>query len=218
MIESTQYKAPKSSLASGMRDVQNTIVDSGYRFGKQIYRIFFHNPLNVSTPTVPDLDTNSNGLSVDVAGTTVSAAFNTDTDTTIGDFVTALIANANIQTASVKNYEITIEINENSNVLVKDPLVTGANKNTTAAINLEQDLRIVPAIVTIDAEPEALRVDNNGANLSYFGYADLGTADTDPLWRIKRVTVSSNITKVEYADGNRDFDNVWDDRGSLTYA
>jgi hypothetical protein len=218
MIESTQYKAPKSSLASGMRDVQNTIVDSGYRFGKQIYRIFFHNPLNVSTPTVPDLDTNSNGLSVDVAGTTVSAAFNTDTDTTIGDFVTALIANANIQTASVKNYEITIEINENSNVLVKEPLVTGANKNTTAAISLEQDLRIIPAIVTINAEPEALRIDDNGAGLVYTGYADLGTADTDPLWRIKRIQTTGDNTVITYADGDRNFDNVWDDRDSLTYA
>ena len=39
---------------------------------------------------------------------------------------------------------------------------------------------------------------------------------SNPVWRIKRISTSSGVI-VEWADGNVNFDNVWDDRASLSY-
>ena len=98
MVKSNPYELPLSDNASGMRDINNTIVDSGLRIGQQVYKLVITQTGSV-TPNVVDLATNSNGLSIDVAGVTVASAFNTDTDTTISDFSVALAANANIESA-----------------------------------------------------------------------------------------------------------------------
>ena len=56
MIQSKQYQAPKSDDASGMRDINNAIVDSGYRFGQQVYQLILRQEGN-ATPNNIDLDT-----------------------------------------------------------------------------------------------------------------------------------------------------------------
>ena len=56
-------------------------------------------------------------------------------------------------------------------------------------------------------------------NPQYVGEAPPGSATSSAVWRIKKVTWSdSKATAVEWADGNTKFDNVWDDRASLTYS
>lgn len=56
--------------------------------------------------------------------------------------------------------------------------------------------------------------------VNYMGEASFGSATSDPVWRITRLTFSgldnSDLT-LECADGNDEFDNVWDDRLVLTY-
>ena len=76
MINSQEYQAPNSDNSKGMRNINNAIVDSGYRFGTQVYRFSLRQKVSV-TPDVVDLATNSNGLSVYVAGATVSVSFST---------------------------------------------------------------------------------------------------------------------------------------------
>lgn len=219
MINSQEYQAPNSDISKGMRDINNAIVDSGYRFGTQVYRFSLTQKGSV-TPKVIDLATNSNGLSVDVAGATVSASFSTDTPTTIAAFVTALNSNANVSTAKlVGSSVIEISIIENKEVVVDSPAVTGATVNVIPFVELVSDLRIVPAVVTISNEPEILRKDEGSpAGTDYFGYAQLGTSNASPLWRIKKVVTSGTVTEVTYADGNKLFDNVWNDRASLSYS
>ena len=56
---------------------------------------------------------------------------------------------------------------------------------------------------------------------NYYGYADPGTAETAASWRIEREDPSTG-TRL-YADGDSDFDNVWDDGSTgtadtLTYS
>lgn len=56
---------------------------------------------------------------------------------------------------------------------------------------------------------------------NYSGWADTGNADnTDlPVWRIKKSTHDGTGDWLQaWADGNDDFDNIWDDRLSLTYT
>jgi len=55
--------------------------------------------------------------------------------------------------------------------------------------------------------------------VSYLGEAPAGSATSDPVWRIRRyLAASSGETVVQFADGNRDFDNVWDDRLRLGFS
>jgi len=60
----------------------------------------------------------------------------------------------------------------------------------------------------------------SGYNPEYIGYAFPGTEDDESGWRIKKMTYDSNnnVTSVLFADGDCEFDNVWDDRASYTYS
>jgi len=57
-------------------------------------------------------------------------------------------------------------------------------------------------------------------NLEYLGKAVSGASSSDASWQIKRFTYDSdnNLTDIQLADGNDDFDNVYDDRASLSYS
>jgi hypothetical protein len=58
-----------------------------------------------------------------------------------------------------------------------------------------------------------------GGDLEYVGQADPGTSQASALWRIKKLVYSSgNVAQVLLADGNDSFDNVWNDRASLSYS
>ena len=67
-------------------------------------------------------------------------------------------------------------------------------------------------------EEFAQRIDEPNSSLNYFGKAVIASVDSAAVWQIKRLTVSGNVTTIEWADGNEDFDNVWDDRTILTYS
>jgi hypothetical protein len=54
------------------------------------------------------------------------------------------------------------------------------------------------------------------ATYDYFGFAAPGTATSAAKWRIIRVHKTQ--TQVHHADGNADFDNVWDDYAGLSYS
>lgn len=63
----------------------------------------------------------------------------------------------------------------------------------------------------------ALRLDEASSTITYIGEADPGTATSSALWRIKKMNSASGLI-ITWADGNSDFDNVWDDRATLTYS
>lgn len=76
----------------------------------------------------------------------------------------------------------------------------------------------------ITAEIEGRQIMNvdyaGGANPVYVGYAAAGTADADAAWMITKYTYDSsgNVTAARFAGGAADYDQVWDDRASLSYA
>lgn len=61
-------------------------------------------------------------------------------------------------------------------------------------------------------------IDEVNANLTYIGFAKLGTATSDGFWQIFRIQKIGSQTLIQYADGNTRYDNVWDNRASLTYT
>lgn len=68
----------------------------------------------------------------------------------------------------------------------------------------------------------AQRIDDTTAStIYYFGEAVPGTLDANALWRISRITFitpGEDDVDIEWADGDSDFDNIWDDRLGLSYS
>lgn len=64
-----------------------------------------------------------------------------------------------------------------------------------------------------------LLLDDVGGGITYIGTAQPGTATSDADWKIKRLDESdSTDIQILWADGDALFDNIWDDRVSLTYT
>jgi hypothetical protein len=61
------------------------------------------------------------------------------------------------------------------------------------------------------------RVDEASSTITYVGEANPGTATSGAFWRIYKLDETSGLIKT-YADGNFNFDNVWDNRASLSYS
>lgn len=51
----------------------------------------------------------------------------------------------------------------------------------------------------------------------YFGWSIPGTATSASVWKVMRITYTGNDFVLEWADGNKNYDNVWDNRTALTY-
>lgn len=60
-------------------------------------------------------------------------------------------------------------------------------------------------------------LDEASATITYVGEASPGTSGSDSTWRIKRLDSTSGLI-ITWADGDSDFDKVWDDRASYTYS
>jgi len=52
---------------------------------------------------------------------------------------------------------------------------------------------------------------------TYFGFANLGSDPAAAVWKIRKETLTAGETVVKYADGDLNFDNIWNNRASLTY-
>jgi hypothetical protein len=78
---------------------------------------------------------------------------------------------------------------------------------------------LIQQIVSEDEMVYAKRVDCITDDLLYRAEATPGTLDSQPLWRIYRITigVDGDVT-TEWAGGGATFTSVWDDRLTLTYS
>lgn len=55
-------------------------------------------------------------------------------------------------------------------------------------------------------------------DLKYEGFAVPGTATSAASWLIRRYTWTDGFPDVEYANGESKFDQIWDNRDSLSYS
>jgi len=66
---------------------------------------------------------------------------------------------------------------------------------------------------------QAVRLDVASSTVSYVGKAPVGATVGAASWKIFRMTTATDgDLTIEYADGNANFDNVWNDRASLSYS
>jgi hypothetical protein len=74
----------------------------------------------------------------------------------------------------------------------------------------------VTASIALDGY--ATRIDEDTPTITYVGKAVPGTATGAGTWQIQRLTDTGSGLTVEWADGDDEFDNVWDSRGGLSYS
>lgn len=70
-------------------------------------------------------------------------------------------------------------------------------------------------------EPQSLLqvLDDVGGGILYVGYCTTaGTATSAAAWQIKKLITIGTETKTYLADGNFNFDNIWNNRLSLSYS
>ncbi len=63
-----------------------------------------------------------------------------------------------------------------------------------------------------------VKFDGDSATVQYIGESSFGTATSSPTWRISRLSYVGSSFTLEYADSNDNFDNIWDNRASLSYS
>lgn len=61
-------------------------------------------------------------------------------------------------------------------------------------------------------------VDTTDDSTIYTGWAVIGTATSEAKWKIKRTVIAGSLITDTWADGDIEYDNVWDDRASLSYS
>lgn len=83
-------------------------------------------------------------------------------------------------------------------------------------LNTPQPVTIVGTVDT--ASPiYKVSLDEASATITYVGEADPGTAASASAWRIKRLDSTSGLL-ITWADGDSNFDKVWDNRASYSYS
>jgi hypothetical protein len=94
----------------------------------------------------------------------------------------------------------------------------GATSDNQVAIIAQLD-DIIEALNT-DTEDKRLtvRLDQVSDTLFYVGKALIGKVDADANWLIIRYTQTGSVLMSEYANGSEAFDQVWNDRATLTYV
>lgn len=200
-------------------------INSGFPSGKLEHR---SNALNV---TVEPVRSDQSGFSTvayaflrEILSTTVTGALANSLDlaasgSQIGDFVL-------ITSGAAAGFQSKIIAVQSLTVLLADTPSTTPSAADTVEVLRHQMPRVnsagelltsggggasaVPALATI--------VDEVSASITYLGKADPGTGAASALWQIQRITTSGTTTTVEFADGNSDFDNVWNNRASLSYS
>lgn len=113
------------------------------------------------------------------------------------------------ESININSVEETIGVSDIADVI--QPSFAEVLINTTnTTIELPSDLEM----------PYAQQVDFVNDNVIYKGWADTGTTTSTPAWRIQKITFvgTDEDVVIEWADGNGNFDNVWDNRASLTYT
>ena len=64
----------------------------------------------------------------------------------------------------------------------------------------------------------ALQLDDTStANVTYIGKAKIGSATDGAVWQIQKLDETSGLI-ITWADGNDGYDNIWDNRVSLSYS
>lgn len=111
-----------------------------------------------------------------------------------------------------------VEFNYTTGLNTYDVLSFDASIGKFKQINIVDIINAVRAQLILEASKYTKLIDTDG-NYTYIGEAIPGTATTAASWRIQRVDAANDPDlEIKWADSSADFDQVWDDRTTLTYS
>lgn len=111
----------------------------------------------------------------------------------------------------------------NSDTKLKSVEIGGTNGSTVNRLKINSDGSADVTVVAGGSTPAQTVTkidDTTTANVVYIGKAELTGAaisTSSAVWQIKRLDTSSIALDKKWADGDANYNNVWDDRASLTY-
>jgi hypothetical protein len=70
----------------------------------------------------------------------------------------------------------------------------------------------------LKALEKQIKAHSSDSNITYVGEAEPGSVTSAPVWRIKEIVETGDDISIQWADGNGDFDKIFDNRESLTYT
>ena len=94
-------------------------------------------------------------------------------------------------------------------------------KSAAWLVNEETGAALVKIVADTSGTSQATTTmyDQVGATIAYIGKANAGTTTSAAAWQVRRLTFNAEGDVITaYADGDGNFDNVWDDRATLTYS
>lgn len=80
--------------------------------------------------------------------------------------------------------------------------------------NLHTDANPLP--VSIASVELPLRFDESSSNIMYLAEGVFGALDNEPKWKIKKIEINGTLFTIKLASNK--FNQIWDDRTSLTYV
>ena len=108
-------------------------------------------------------------------------------------------------------YDFNLLNQEATQELIRLLLVSLDGKNFATETTLSEVLSAA------NFDSKLLQVDTVGTT-TYLGYANAGTLTSGATWAIKKIVETGSDVSITWADGNNSFDNIWDNRLTLTYS
>ena len=87
----------------------------------------------------------------------------------------------------------------------------------------DSNIALSPVVVTTSGE--VFTTDNllttridSASGTTYVGDAQPGSSSASAVWRIHRIVAAGSAVDILWSDGNTRFDNIWNNRASLSYS
>lgn len=75
----------------------------------------------------------------------------------------------------------------------------------------------IKRVLNTDGPACNVQVDDTGGTI-YVGISSPGVATSAAVWQILRLVESGGTFNLKYADGDAEFNNIWDNRAGLSYS
>ncbi len=94
------------------------------------------------------------------------------------------------------------------------PYVDSTDKPVHPVLNPDGSIRTSSSTTNYTTR---IRTDSVNTNYTYIGNAITGSSQASAVWQIKRLDTTTNLDKL-WCDGDDSFNNIWDNRESLSYT
>ena len=81
----------------------------------------------------------------------------------------------------------------------------------------ESAIEVFGSFASVDAQYSTL-VDLVSSSIIYLGEAATGSSPSAASWLIKKITISGSNISILCANGSASYNQIWDDRSTLTYV